>query len=166
MRARTTGACLMTLVADKPSMQLHHLNSADLISAIDRWRYAPASAFTHHGRRCCSSAREWLIATDQSQLNGQHKLTGPRWLLKKYKWGPSQWPMTWCEAVEKKYLDCGALAVLSKTVFAARSVTSFSVQLIQQYTALTTYHWIKRWTDHPASIHWIHGELIYHEVCS
>lgn len=156
----------MTLVADKPSMQMHDLNSVNFSAAIDRWQSAPSSAFTHHGRRCCSTAREWLFATDQSQLSGQHKLTGPRWLLQKYKWGPSQWPMTWCRAVEEKYLDCGALAFMSKTVFAARSVNSYSVQLIQQYTDLTTYQWSKKWTDHPASTHWIHGALIYHEVCA
>ena len=156
----------MTLVADKLSMQMDDLNSVDLMAAIDRWQYAPFSAFTHHGRRCCSSAREWLFATDQSQLNGHHRLTGPRWLLQKYKWGPSQWPMTWCRAMEEKDLDCGALAILSKTVFAGRSVNSYPVQLIQQYTDLTTSHWTKRWMDHPASTQWIYGALIYHEVCA
>jgi len=67
--------------------------------------------------------------------------------------------------VEEKYLDCGALAFLSKSVFAARSVNSYTVQLIQQYTELTTYQWSRKWTDHAASTHWIHGALIYHELC-
>ena len=156
----------MTLVADKPSVQMHDVNSVNLSAAIDRWQYARSSIFTHHGRPCCSTAREWLFGTDQSELTGEHKLTGPRWLLQKFKWGPSQWPMTWCRAVEEEYLDCGALAVLAKTVFAARPVNAYSVQLIQQYTDLTTYQWLKKWTDHPASTHWIHGALVYHEACA
>lgn len=156
----------MTSAADKLSMQKEDLHTLNLSAAIDRWRPAPPSAFMHDGHRCCTTAREWLLATDQSQLSGEHKLTGPRWLLQKYKWGPSQWPMTWCRAVEEKYLDCGALAAISKTVFAARSVNAYAVQLIQEYNELTTYQWSKKWTDHRASTYWIQGPLIYHEACA
>ena len=156
----------MTSVADKLSTPVDDFNSLNLSAAMDRWRCAPSSTLTHHGRRCCIAAQEWLIATDQSQLSGEHKLAGPRWLLQKYKWGPSHWPMTWCQAVEEKQLDCGVLAVLSKTLFASRSVPAYSVQLIQQYSDLTTYQWSKKWTDYRASANWIHGPLIYHEACA
>jgi hypothetical protein len=120
----------------------------------------------HHGKACCATAREWLFSTDHSQLNGEHKLMGPRWLRKKYKWGPSQWPMTWCHAVEQDGLDCGALAAITREIFTARSVVCYPVQLIQQYSEETTSHWSAKWTDHPASTHWIDGALIYHEACA
>src|SRR5829696_6133350 len=119
MREPTIGACLMTLVADNQSIKINLIN-VELNAALDRWRYSLSSAFLHHGKSCCTMAREWLFGTDHSQLNGQHRLMGPRWLRKRYEWGPSQWPMTWCQALEQESLDCGALAALTREIFVAR----------------------------------------------
>ena len=63
-------------------------------------RTFPASYISHHGAPCCDIAREWITGMDFSQLNAGHPLTGPRWLRKHFKWGPSKWPMHWCEAVQ------------------------------------------------------------------
>jgi hypothetical protein len=156
----------MTLVADNPLVQIENKINTELNAAIERWRYSPSSVILHHGKSCCTIAREWLFATDHSQLNGQHQLMGPRWLRKKYNWGPSQWPMTWCQAVEQDSLDCGALAAVTKEILTARKVGCHSVQLIQQYSEDTASHWSSKWTNHPASTHWIQGALIYHEACA
>jgi hypothetical protein len=156
----------MNLVADNTALEINELNELAFAAALGRWRYCWPSSFLHHGRPCCSIAREWLFSTDHSQLNGEDRLMGPRWLRRKYDWGPSQWPMSWCHAIEQESLDCGALAALSRGVFEARKVTCHPVQLIQKYNEDTTEHWFKEWTDHPASTHWIDGELIYHEVCA
>jgi hypothetical protein len=155
----------MTLVADN-RLETENVSSNELNSALLRWRYSSPSVMLHHGKPCCSIAREWLFSTDHSQLSGQNQLTGPRWLRRKYDWGPSQWPMTWCYAVEQDSLDCGALAAMSRAVFDARGVLCHSVQLIQQYSEDTTSHWSAKWVDHPASTHWIQGRLIYHEACA
>jgi hypothetical protein len=156
----------MTLVADNPPVQIEKIINTELNAAIERWRYSSSSVILHHGKSCCTIAREWLFATDHSQLNGQHQLMGPRWLRKKYNWGPSQWPMTWCQAVEQDGLDCGALAAITREIFAARKVGCHPVQLIQQYSEDTASHWSTKWTDHPASTDWIQGALIYHEACA
>ncbi len=156
----------MTLVADNQLIKVESKHHSELRVAISRWTYSSPSTLLHHGKTCCSIAREWLFATDKSQLNGHDQLMGPRWLRRRYEWGPSQWPMTWCYAVEQKFLDCGALAALSREVFAARGVTCYAAQLIQRYTEQTTDHWFSEWTDHPASTHWIQGALIYHEACA
>jgi len=153
----------MTLVADN---HIEKVNSTDLTAAIGRWSYSSPSKFLHHGKACCSIARTWLLSMDHSQLNGQHQFMGPRWVRRKYDWGPSQWPMTWCEAVEREFLDCGALAALTSEIFANRGVVCHRVELIQQYTDDTTDHWTTKWNDHPASTHWIQGPLIYHEGCA
>lgn len=155
----------MSLVVDKQTVQIPNVVNTDLHAALMRWRYASPSSIAHHGTACCATAREWLFSTDHSQLNGEHKLMGPRWLRKKYEWGPSQWPMTWCHAVEQDSLDCGALAAISSEIFTVRGVDCFPVQLIQRYSEDTTSHWSAKWTAHPASTHWIQGELIYHEAC-
>jgi hypothetical protein len=74
--------------------------------------------------------------------------------------------MTWCHAVEQEDLDCGAHAAISRDIFTARNVGCHSVQLVQQYSEDTTSHWSAKWTNHPASTHWISGSLIYHEACA
>lgn len=132
-------------------------------ASIEKWREFPYSAVSHHGARCCDIAREWVLAIDFSQLNGGSPMTGPRWLRQKYTWGPSPWPMHWCEAVGRKTLDCGALASLAHEVYTARGVRSFPAQFIQQYTGEATCHWRQKWTDDECSPHWIEDDLIYHE---
>jgi len=67
---------------------------ADCAGALEQWRHFPFSSITHHGRACCRVAREWVFATDFSQLNGESPLTGPRWIRQKWTWGPSSWPFS------------------------------------------------------------------------
>jgi len=156
----------MSLVVDNQSVQIENITNTELNAALMRWRYCSPSLIAHHGKACCAIAREWLFSTDHSQLNGEHRLMGPRWVRAKYKWGPSQWPMTWCHAVEQDSLDCGALAAMTREIFTVRGVGCYPVQLIQQYSEETTTHWSAKWTSHPASTHWIQEALIYHEACA
>ena len=128
-----------------------------------RWQHFPFSSLCHHGADCCDVAREWVIANDFAQLNGGNLLTGPRWLREKYEWGPSPWPMHWCELVERKVIDCGAHSALAHEVFAARGVTAFRAQFIQRYTADALSQWRTKWTEENVSDHWIADDVIYHE---
>jgi hypothetical protein len=134
--------------------------------ATGRWEHFPASAILHHGKSCCRLAREWIFSTDYTQLNGEHPLSGPRWIRQKFKWGPSKWPLSWCEAVELKTLDCGALAAMSSEVFTARGVRSYTAQLVQRYNKDSARHWQKKWEGDEIPSHWISEELIYHEGCA
>jgi len=139
---------------------------ADTSAAMQKWQHFPASTISHHGGQCCQLAREWIISTDYSQLNAGNPLTGPRWIRQKYTWGPSTWPIHWCEAVEQNKLDCGALAALTQEVFAARGVKSYHAQFIQQYSEDATRQWAKSWNSGDAGVHWIKEDLIYHEGCA
>jgi hypothetical protein len=156
----------MSLAEDKELIEVNETDFLDTTAAIERWQHFPASAILHHGKLCCRIAREWIISMDYSQLNGENTLAGPRWIRQKYKWGPSSWPISWCEAVERKTLDCGALAALAQEVFTARGVLSYPAQLIQQYDEDTTRHWHRKWNEDEASVHWIKEDLIYHEGCA
>jgi hypothetical protein len=129
----------------------------------DRWRDFPYSQLSHHGAACCNVAREWVLAMDLAQSDGK-LLSGPRWLRQKYKWGPSPWPMHWCEAVKRKTFDCGAHAALAHEVFRGRGLTSFHAQLVQKYSEGATEQWGTQWTEHDVSCHWLNGEHIYHEA--
>jgi hypothetical protein len=132
--------------------------------ASDRWQDFPHSALSHHGQACCEIARQWVIANDFAQLNGGDLKSGPRWLRAKYKWGPSPWPMHWCEAVKRKTVDCGAHAALAAEAFRARGLTAFSAQLVQRYSEDASEQWRAAWEGEDVSCHWLDGEHIYHEA--
>ena len=133
------------------------------LSPSARWQHFPFSELCHHGQACCDVAREWVIANDFAQLNGGNLLSGPRWLRQKYEWGPSPWPMHWCEIVERKVIDCGAHSALAHEVFGARGVTAFRAQFIQRYSKDALSQWRTKWTAENVSDHWIADDVIYHE---
>jgi hypothetical protein len=129
----------------------------------DRWEHFPFSSLSHHGAACCDVAREWVIANDFAQLNGGDLLTGPRWIRQKYEWGPSPWPMHWCEALSRKVIDCGAHAALAHEAFMARGVIAYRAQFVQRYSVDATSQWRQKWTSEQVSDHWITEDCIYHE---
>jgi hypothetical protein len=101
---------------------------------------------------------------DFAQLNGGGLTSGPRWLRQKYKWGPSPWPMHWCEAVKRKTIDCGAHAALALEAFRARGLTAFPAQLVQRYSEEATEQWRGKWEGEDVACHWLDAEHIYHEA--
>jgi hypothetical protein len=135
-------------------------------AVFENWREFPYTNVSHHGSACCEMAREWIYAMDYTQLNGGSPFTGPRWLRQRYNWGPTVYPIYWCEAVEEKTLDCGALASLSREVFRSRNVRAYPAQLVQQFTTNATAQWRKKWSEKEASTHWINDDVIYHEGCA
>lgn len=139
---------------------------AQLPGAADpsaRWRDFPISCLSHHGDSCCEVAREWIVAMDLAQSSGGDPLAGPRWLRQRYEWGPSPWPMHWCELVRRKTIDCGAHAALAQAAFEGRGVTAFRAQFVQRYSGDSLDQWRRRWRDDAADDHWIGDGLIYHE---
>ncbi len=145
----------------RPDLLERERTDAPLPSA--RWQDFPFSCLSHHGDACCDIAREWIASNDFAQLNGGDVLTGPRWLRQKYEWGPSAWPMHWCEVVERKVIDCGAHAALAHEAFAARGVTAFRAQFVQRYSEDATAQWRTKWGSEQVSDHWLTDDLIYHE---
>ena len=134
---------------------------------FDKWKDWHASEISHHGAMCCEIAREWLTATDYSELaSGGGITTGPRWLRQKFNWGASAFPIFWCEAVRKKTLDCGALAALAFEVFKARGVKSYRVQMVQRFSDVATKQWESSWNPGSEPLRWTQEDLIYHEGCA
>jgi hypothetical protein len=132
---------------------------------FEKWKDWRASEISHHGKSCCAIAREWIVATDFSQLGGTSLLTGPRWLREKFNWGASSFPIFWCEAVRREKLDCGALAALAHEVFSARGVESFRVQMVQRFSEIATTQWSSSWSN-GEQLRWTDKDLIYHEGCA
>ena len=153
-------------LAEAKRLEVPERAHSALQAAIEAWTYQPASEICDHGQQCCAVAREWFFAMDRSHTPAREPLTGPRWIRQRVAWGPSHWPLFWCEAMAAKTLDCGALAALAKNAFRARGITSHTVQLIQQFTRADGGHWACSWgrADVPAT--WIRNDLVYHEVCA
>jgi hypothetical protein len=138
--------------------------ASDAPGPSHRWQDFPCSILSHHGEACCEIARQWVIAMDFAQLNGGGAESGPRWLRQKYKWGPSPWPMHWCEAVKRKAVDCGTHAALALEAFRARGLAAFPAQLVQRYSKDASEQWEAKWSGEDVSCHWLDGEHIYHEA--
>lgn len=153
----------MYLVAAEPKSAAAPEDGAPAAPCHARWQDFPGSSLRHHGAACCDTAREWIVAMDQSQLSGGELLTGPRWLRKRYEWGPSPWPMHWCELVERKVIDCGAHSALAHEAFTARGLTAFRAQFVQRYDADAMAQWRTKWSAEKVSDHWLGDEVIYHE---
>ncbi|UZK66671.1 hypothetical protein [Sphingomonas sp. M1-B02] len=128
-----------------------------------KWEHFPNSHISHHGKACCDIAHEWLIAYDFAQLNGGDILSGPRWMREHSAWGPSAWPIHWCEAVDAKIVDCGVHAAIAQEAFVARGLRAFRAQFIQRYSADAAASWRESWGKGDVSDHWIDGDAIYHE---
>lgn len=129
----------------------------------ERWAHFPHSEIGHHGTACCELAREWVGAMDASQSNGGSVASGPRWLRERYDWGPSAWPIHWCEVVSRKTIDCGAHSALAHEAFTARGLTAYRAQFVQRYSPEAVEQWRRKWTDEDVSDHWLGETGIYHE---
>ncbi len=149
----------MYLVADN---SLAEAPSAQPFS-FAQWADFPVSYLSHHGEDCCETARLWFRAMDFAQLNGGDTMSGPRWIRQRYDWGPSRWPLHWCEALKVKVIDCGAHSALAHDAFEARGLTSFRAQFVQSYGSRAVDQWRTRWSLDEASDHWLGDGFIYHE---
>jgi hypothetical protein len=130
----------------------------------DRWKDFSHSELSHHDGSCCDIAREWIQSMDFAQLNGAQLSSGPRWLRSRYNWGPSSWPIHWCQVVERKTIDCGAHAALSRELFRARGMTAFPAQIVQEFDEHATTQWRGTWSREGVSCHWLDEFHIYHEA--
>ena len=150
----------MYLVADSPPPG----GTPEAAASHAPWDSFPVSELCHHDRPCCELARQWFRAMDFAQLNGSDRMSGPRWVRQKFEWGPSRWPLHWCETLGARVIDCGAHSALAAEAFAARGLTAFRAQLVQAYDKRAVDQWQVRWAAEPASDHWLGNGEIYHEA--
>jgi hypothetical protein len=132
------------------------------------WIRASGSVLTHHGP-CCDRARGWLVAMGRSYdfASTDHLVfAGPRWMTKRWEWGPTQWPIAWCEAVRLKVIDCGVFGAFAQEIFRAKGIEAYSAQVLRTYTEECALHWRHKWAAIPGAFAWIGERVGYHEVCA
>ena len=145
-----------------------------------RWVEHPSSVIIHHESACCEEARLWFLAYAKSMEIGslsQFRLKAPNWLMGLFEWGPSKWPISWCEVVREKVIDCGAFAALAREVFQAQGHEAHPAQALLSYNQACTEHWQDLWKAEPKkpgetssealgeAFPWIGDEIVYHEIC-
>jgi hypothetical protein len=143
---------------------------------FNRWIEHPASAIVHHDSACCEEARLWFLAYARSMEIGRLSdvnIKAPVWLSDLFKWGPSEWPIAWCELVKEKVLDCGVFAALAREVFKAQGHEVHPAQALLSYNETCTGHWKELWSMKEELekkragdvFPWIGDNLVYHELC-
>ncbi len=127
------------------------------------WAAWAPSTLSHHGRECCTTARSWFLAMNRSMWRGHG---GPSWIAQRFPWGPCQWPLYWCDAMEAEELDCGAHQALTIEAFRARGIHVLPVQLVQRQERHHLPHFHGRWSADGASPDWAGEGVAYHEACA
>ena len=131
------------------------------------WLEQPASQLTDHGAPCCAGARVWLQAMAASYAfrhTDGTRIAAPTFLSRRYKWGPTTWPIAWCEAVRATVIDCGVFSAFARAIMSAQGAECYGAQVMQLFGPETTLHWRQRWAGQQRSFNWIDQDLVYHEV--
>jgi len=135
-----------------------------ITTAIEKWKYWRPSQLLFHSEDCCLIAHKWFVAMDRS-FEGD-VLGGPYWIRQMWNWGPSKWPLYWCQVEKLDTLDCGILAALAREAFKTRGLTAFPVQLIQRFSLQDVQQWQRKWESDLNPPNWLLDNLAYHEACA
>lgn len=92
------------------------------------------------------------------------RLVPPAWLRDTFEWGPSTWPVYWCEAAQADSIDCGVFAALARTLLTARGTPTAAVQLVERFNEKNVENWRSRWTGESAEVGWLSPPFCYHEA--
>ena len=130
---------------------------------VDLVRWQEVSDPVDHGTSCCAAARRWLGAIHAAG-GATAALSGLGWISDMYPWGPSQWPMSWCNLVEQEKLDCGAHAAVAREVVRAGGVELLGVQLLLWAGASDIAHWGATWREEGVAATWLFDAIYYHEA--
>lgn len=124
----------------------------------------PPSLLSFHDGECCREARAWFLNMDRWLYPRNRAL--PAWINQRYRWGPSRWPIFWCEAVRAKTLDCGAQSALALEAFGERGVLALSCQIVRKFDTRSILQWRASWEGQGCGTEWAVGEYAYHETCA
>jgi hypothetical protein len=100
---------------------------------------------------------------NRSLWRGHH---GPGWIARRFPWGPTRWPLHWCEALDAEELDCGAHAALTIEAYRAFGGRVVPVRLVQRQERHHQPHFHGWWAAGSASPAWAGDGVAYHEACA
>ena len=137
---------------------------------FQQWMEHPTSSIVHHEASCCEEARLWFLAYARSMEIGnvsQFEIRTPIWLQQLFSWGPSSWPISWCELIKSKVIDCGVFAALAREIFEVQGHQVHPAQALLSYNETCTHHWKALWKNSKAKgvFPWVGDQIVYHELC-
>jgi hypothetical protein len=119
------------------------------------------SRLSSHPGPCCRAAKAWFTALVSSSSPRDEP---PSWLSVRWRWGPSSWPLHWCEAVRAPRLDCGALAALARSAWEVLGYAALPVQMVERFNAAAGENWRSLWERSSVEVEWVWDDLVYHEA--
>ncbi len=134
-----------------------------VVQAVDLVRWQEVSVPVDHGLPCCAAARRWLGAI-HSAGRPTAAISGLGWISEMYPWGPSKWPMSWCELVAQQKLDCGAHSAVAREVVRGGGMELLGVQLLLWAGTSDIAHWGSAWRQEGVDPTWLFDALYYHEA--
>jgi hypothetical protein len=159
----------------EPTNQMKKLIESE--EFYSRWVEHPSSSILHHERECCEEARLWFLSYARSMEGwtaSRYRMRPPNWLSRTFTWGPSVWPISWCQLLHEKTIDCGVFAALAREVFKAQGFEAHPAQALLSYNENCTLHWKDLWKKGMKKIDrrkngevfpWVGNVIVYHEVC-
>lgn len=131
---------------------------------LERWAQRQPSEIQSHEGECCKQAKAWFTSMANSALAIGGAPQEPAWIVERYKWGPCEWPMHWCEAMTAEAMDCGAFAAVGRFLMEASGVSTCPVQLVERYSVDDGAHWSALWAARGCGMDWSEEGLTYHEA--
>ena len=151
----------MTAVASIDYSKTKLSDRSQIEQALLKFDHMQPSGISSHSGRCCQIAREWFRAQSRAH-NALQELPSP-WFRERWVWGPLERPIHWCEIVERKTIDCAALATMAAEGMDAIGQPVLLVQILEIFDDHTVQNWAYHWREHGGG-YWISSGLVYHEV--
>lgn len=146
------------------TVQRHSSLSGRIDRVLRTLEDRPASALRDHKEACCVGAQAWFHAMARSA--SALEPGPPAWIRERWRWGPTNWPLYWCDAIRTSTLDCGALAALACAAFATEAGSVYRVQLVERFDETAVRNWNGVWPDKVRTLRWTWQDLTYHEVAA
>lgn len=120
----------------------------------------PVSVLAMHSGHCCKVVRAWFRTLARSMV-ALHP-GPPMWIRERWEWGPTSWPVYWCDLAKRDKLDCGALAALAREAYLALGDEVRPAQLLERFDTTSIENWRSLWGAEAEQ--WTFGDLAYHEA--
>lgn len=136
-------------------------DSPALAEVIARWESRRPASVSAHEHAPCQEARQWLLTMDISR---RVEMTAPPiWIRDLFRWGPTEWPLHWCQLPTLPQLDCGGLAAVAEELISVRGAVAVPAEFIQRFSERDIAHWTSTWRASNAETDWMHPPFVYHE---
>ena len=131
----------------------------NLAKAIKTFSYIKQVGEIYEHKNCahCKVAKSWF----ENLANSHHEIP-PRWIGKRWKWGPNLWPVYWCELAESRHAGCMILSKMVRFALDIKNIENTPVQVIEKYDKRYTSHIKKQWNKFDTN--WIDDSYVFHEM--